>query len=354
MADEFIIKLISDDFAEGVGGGGRGGGTTVAKGGAFALGAKLGLGIGLATEALALISDTIGNILRPAKNILKGIFRIVGELLRPISDVLILILRPILIIVRPLLQLFKAFMAPFISIAREFGRIAIQQARAGNIGIALEASMEGIKTLLGPFVVSIVSIALQLATSLIVANITNLINLIVVSIGALFQPIFDFLGLGDQFKERIQSITAFVSAQGALLSTNLNEAITDGTVNILGEMEDSLQKNLNLFKNKTSLVEGLIGTSTGIMTTDMENTFGTTGSIPAAYADGLNAMTTETDSFVGRLQEAADKINAISIRGISGGGRSLISRGISAAGRFIGSAGESIRSITGDVGRGVL
>ena len=119
-------------------------------------------------------------------------------------------------------------------------------------------------------------------------------------------------------------------------------------------MEDSLQKNLNLFKNKTSLVEGLIGTSTGIMTTDMENTFGTTGSIPAAYADGLNAMTTETDSFVGRLQEAADKINAISIRGISGGGRSLISRGISAAGRFIGSAGESIRSITGDVGRGVL
>lgn len=335
IADEFIIKLISDDFAEGVGGKGKGG----VSGTAFGLGAKLGLGIGLATEALGLLKDTIGNVLRPVKTIIKGIFKLIGELLRPVTDVLILVLRPILIIIRPLIQLFKAFMAPFVSIAREFGRIATQQAAKGNIGLALEASVEGVKTLIAPFIISLVSVGLQLANTVIVGAITNLVSSMVQGIGALIEPIAEFLGFGDEFNARITEIVAFVSSQGDELNKNLNALMISGTTELLSELEKGAEENLTVFKTKLANGETTLSTSLTNMDVDMNGVFGSTGSIPTSYATGLNTMAGSTDSFVGRLQTAADAINAINVRGaITTAGESIIAK----AGRYI--AGKFARA----------
>jgi len=324
MADEFVIKLISDDFAEGVGGGRKGGGEI--RGSAFAIGAKLGLGIGIAQKLLSLAMEVIGGVLRPVMRVVKGIFKLVGELLRPVVEILMLIVRPILIMLRPIIQLFRTFMAPFMSIAREFGRIATQQIGKGNLGLAMEASIEGVKALLLPFIISISAVALELASTLIIGTITSLINIIIRGMGDLLQPIFTLLGYGPEFKALVEDITTWVTAQGYILSGNVNALIAEGTAMILEGMEESLRGNLETLKIKAIESEDIVKKATEGMGIDVDKAFGIGGKIPDTFGKALFNMIITTDNFAARLQTAADKINSINIRGRVSKARGVVVR----------------------------
>ena len=310
MAEEFIIKLVSDDFSAGVSSSGAtsssSGGGGGAVGGMAKMAGTLGaIGIGV-QQIMSIIGPVVNDLLRPVKNILKGIFKLIGELLRPIVEIAIMLLRPVLALIKPLISIFKAFMAPFMAIAREFTNLAVAQFAEGDVAGGMENIMAGISSILGPFVVSLSSIVLQLASNLFISGIERMMLNILDVIELLFGGIP--LGIGDAITGGLDKAREGIKTASAVTKTFLNSAITDGTVEILGEMETVYKKKLAEAKglaDETSLdviapLEDMKKNSSAIM----EDSFSETGVVYGTYKLGMTNMGIETETAMGTSKDS--------------------------------------------------
>ena len=338
MAEEFIIKFSSDlnaglDAATG-GGGGAGG---KAKGGGAIGGlAKLGGLVAIGTAILSILADSLGGLIKPIKSMLTGIFKLIGELLRPIADIIIILLQPFLTLIRPLIQMFRTMMQPFIGIAREFGRMASNQMAQGNVAGAMGLSLEAAKTVIGPFIVSITSILLQLATSTLLGSVGSVVNLLIGAIGQLFSFI---PGVGERAIESANNMQMEVSGAMTTASTAVNTFLQNTTDVVLGAMLDDAQTRLNNFKEmypsdyNTVMFEIPAGALaemkavTGEDSAAMENAFTTamddmkdstdtvfnskSGTAVSAYKEGLNALDLATADFLKNMESSASRLRNI-------------------------------------------
>lgn len=311
--DEYVLRIV-EDFGgdEDTSSKKKGGGV----GSAIGAGIALGAGMAILGELLSIAKDTIGTIFSPIKSILAATFRIIGELLRPIVDVIVILLRPILILVKPLLDLFKTLMAPFMAIAKQFGEMARGQMAAGDVSGAMQTSMQAVQTLMGPFIVSLSSIAFQLLTSLLIGGIGNLLAMIF------------------PFAEQ-----AILGGSNAIID-KVNSGLTSFTQDILGGMLEDSQAKLEEYKKKygdeyadayiqtplSSLqqqkedisawaIEAPATFKSGLDTMGLDATSAfdpATGTAVTKFQDGLNTMASAVDGFVDKMESAAKKIGGIS------------------------------------------
>ncbi len=293
----------------------KGGGIS---GGAAEIGTKLGAGIAIAMELLSVAKDAISSLLNPIKGVLRGIFRIVGELLRPISEMLLLLLKPILLLLKPFLDMMKTFMAPFMDVAREFGRMAQAQMAQGNTVAAMNLSMEAVSTIMGPFVISLLSISMQLVVTTFVTMFSKMLG-----------TIFPFAK--NKIEESSQSVIDFT-----------NTKLTDGTQFILDGLLGDAQRRLDEAKERipsqyaAAMIEKPAGaiaemsklvevTSTsmdknmteGMNAMDMsvlESFSAETGKAPTAMKSGLETMTSAVRLFAAKVEAYADDINSIKLK----------------------------------------
>lgn len=344
MAEEFIIK-ITDDFKAAVGGGGGGGssggnssgGNKGGGAGLLGVGAALGGAFAIGTEIVGILKEAVGGLLTPIKNIVTGILRLVAELLRPISDVIVILLQPILNLLRPLIQMFRTMMQPFLGIAREFGRMANQQIAAGNMTGAIDLSLQAAQAVIGPFIVSLTSLTLQLAMTSLTGILGRLSSVVINGIGnllALAFPIF-----GEKIIAGSASIANDIEAGLANANNAVNEFLTSTTQDLLTSMLEDAQAKLDEYKEKypadysSIMVETPAGAieemkksveedSTAMQSSmvtavkDMNDTTGSvfdpkSGTATTKFKEGLTEFEKATVDFVGSLEQAAATIRNI-------------------------------------------
>ena len=313
MAEEFIIKLVSGDFQAGTGGGASGKSSGGVVGGIGKLGAIGGAVMGAISQVADVIMPAINALLRPLKGLLKGIARTIGELLRPLVDVVMIIIRPFFEMLKPIVLLFKTYMAPFMEIARGFSIISREQMASGDIAGAMGTSMEAIQTVLEPFIVSIASIALQLATTLIVSSITHLLSRVFEGIAIIMDAI---PLIPDSASEYMRKMSEDIKTGGNSIIEIVNDLINNKTVSVLGEMEKEALEKLELLKKdmKTDLNTALVETPGSALTTldtDMTNKMGDEGSVPTTFASGLTSMDTATSNFKTKMVEYGKDIEEL-------------------------------------------
>jgi len=369
MAEEFTIRIIDEvrQSAEALGSGSGGSSAGSSGGGAGpGIGKMAGIAAGvmgafkLLGDLVGIVSDVVGNLLAPVKGILIGIVTLIGELLRPVVEVIMLFLRPILSALKPLIDLFKTFMAPFMDIARQFGQIASTKAGAGDFGGAMEASIEGVKTLVVPFIISLTSVVLQLAISGIVGLLTTTVNLILGTISTVFGPILKWFGVNVE--ESIATAQTAISEGGSFITNAANSAITTGTQAVLDVLEVQAREKLATIsesmpellgtgveetygaiaeeaaKGSKSVVDSITGeqgivtqvtTAVTSMDSELGLIMGENGTFPANFRAGLLDMEDALTSFVDKATSSASTIRSLDLG--NGGSRS---RGFSVGGSF--------------------
>jgi len=341
MAEEFIIKLVSNDFSAGVSSSGAASiGTSSGKSsGVGSIGKMAGalgaIGLGVQT-IISIVGPVINSLIKPIKTVLTGILKLVGELLRPIVEIVVILLRPVLALLKPIISIFKAFMAPFIQIAREFANIGTKQIQGGDIAGGMENIVSAITTLIGPFVVSITSVALQLATSLLLGGITLLVSSLMDQIGNILEN--SSIGFISDIGTSLKDGSEVVKNAGKELTTDVNSLITDGTNFVLGEMEKTYKEKLDDAKNNISpnmtdayvtpleeatksaqgaadIVFGEEGTlvksvekGTTNMGVEVDNKMGENGTIPTKFETGLTYMESSTYTFVDYMKRKGEEL----------------------------------------------
>lgn len=298
--DEFIIR-ITDDFkkATGVGGGDTSGEASGAGLGAIAgAGAALGAGLVIATELLSIAKDALGNLLKPIKSLLTGIVKLIGELLRPLVDVVLLILRPILIILKPFIDTFKALMGPFLDIAREFGALAQAQAREGDLSGAIGLSLEAIQTILGPMIVALTSVSMQMVTSVVLESISFLIGSMLETMAVVFSyiPV-----IGDDISEALLAARDGLDEGLAAAAEALNGTVSLVTDVILGGMLEDAQTRLEEARETypTEYADVFIEQPAAVLAEIAKQAEKDTETLETEVKDGLKLLQTETDSKMG-------------------------------------------------------
>ena len=299
IAEEFIIR-ITDDFKAGIStqtgatsGGGAGGG----RGGLASIGTKLGAGIAIGMKLLSMVGDVVTAILRPVRSLLNALFRMLGELLRPISEVLIIMLKPLLMIIKPLIDTFKGYMSPFMEIARSFSRMSQEQMAKGNITGAMNLAIEGIQTVVGPFIVSLTSVALQLASTLLISAVTRIIGSIVEMMGNVLQfvPV-----IGDDIKSAMDTTKQAIEEGGNSVLNFVNDKLNTATISILDVMLADAQNKLKKAKETYSVdMDALIEEPEGALTEFKKTIETDTNTMRSTFEEGLNQMGLNIDSEFG-------------------------------------------------------
>lgn len=249
MSEEFIIKLISDDFEAGVSSTGTAKSSGSSVGGIAAMTGILG-GIGLGIQQLlSVVGPVIDTLLKPIKSIMTGIFKLVGELIRPVIEIITFLLRPVLMLLKPLIQMFKTFLAPFMDIARGYMQISMQQMASGNVTGAMTSAIEAVNVLIGPFIVSLVSVGLQLATTMIIMSMTSLLNLLIGSIGGMIATLVGvFSSRGEQaVLDFTANIQGKVTEAGQGIIDTVNGGIVAGTETLLAGMLKNSQEKYDAY-----------------------------------------------------------------------------------------------------------
>jgi hypothetical protein len=333
--DVFTIKFVSDDFEEGMSAGVKGGGTAAVSG----LGAQLAAGFEIFSQIKDVIGDTVNSLLKPIKSMLGGIARMLGELLRPIVEVVMIVIRPVFMLLKPLIQLFKTFMAPFMELGRQFGQIAQQQMAAGDVSGAMSTSLEAVATILGPFVVSLTSVALQLATTMFISGVTSLMNGILEVVKSAFMVLPEWIG-----GAAVDGITAAQEALNSgsqVLIDTINGKITQATQAILAEMQATATQRLAELKGtfpgelddalvqpplgamdelKTGITESTtdlkdsVATTLDTMGTKVSEKMGANGKVVIEFQSGLDTMVSAARTFKAKLEAISDDINGIDIK----------------------------------------
>jgi hypothetical protein len=320
MSEQFVIRILSDDFSAGVSGGGgtAGAATGGAKGGGSLAGVAAGIGamvLGI-QQLVSIVSPVINDLLSPIKSILTGIVRMVGELLRPITEMVVFLIRPILVMLQPIISMFRSFMAPFMDIAREYSNMAVQAAASGDIGGAMGMAIKGVEALIGPFIVSITSIALQLATSLVVGAITLLINRIIHISTEMLAIVFGVFS--NKIREKGIELQADIYNFGADATKLINDGIIKGTEVLLTTMEKDSREKLETMKTHFATESTSMGINVDNFLKEqglaVEGAFDESpDSISSQFGTGLGKLETRAKSFAESLNKVADSIKNVSI-----------------------------------------
>jgi hypothetical protein len=310
MADEFRI-ILTDETARAAGGGGSVAGKSI---GVTELSGKIGAAVQIAQEIGSIIGDAIGGILQPIRSTLVVIGKMIGEFLRPIADMAMIALMPVLQMIRPVLQLFKTFMAPAMAAARELSQISQAQMAAGLEPEAMTTAMAGVQALLGPFIVSITSVALQLLNTMLTASVANWLKTVSDIIRAV--ALFIAPSAADTINATFNKLNGVIDGKANEWITSVNGAITTGTITVLDEMNLKTEEKLAEFRGIfVPNMQGIIvETPTSMFSELKTNTDTKMAEIGNSYGDGLSVLQESTDKFTNKLEAAAKRINDIRIK----------------------------------------
>jgi len=299
MAEEFVIKLMSDDFSAGVSSSGATKSSGAGGVGAFAgLTAVLG-GIGFAIQQIMdVVMPVINDLLKPIKAIVQGIFRSLGEFLRPIVEIAVMLLRPVLAILKPIISIFKSFMAPFMAIARQFSNLATAKFAAGDIGGGMSDLMDAIRAIVYPFVVTITSISLQMLMSLLIQGVSSIISALLDSLGNMLSQ--SSIGFIRDIGEGLLGASNSIRTWGQETTSTVNGWITDATVAILDTMQKEYEQKLEDAQaiSDAGWVKVVDPISQAVAASEetMKLAYGTDGTIPMAMSNGLDNMGISLDN----------------------------------------------------------
>lgn len=244
MAEDYVIRIVGGDFEEGVK-------TSTSTGTSGFVKQAAGFSgiFKLADIILKPIVDAIDGILKPMMSVVTGIFKLMAEFLRPIVEVVVILLRPLLALLKPFLGLFKSYLAPFLSLARQISDLAVKQAAKGDIVGASMLSQTAVTTILGPFIVAITSVGLQmLITSVggLLKTFSNYFYIAVAELAGIFS---------HELKTKILTMGADAGMIMDAIIETTNSGLQKGT-------QDALNLYLNNMKTYMKDVEMALGEQT--------------------------------------------------------------------------------------------
>lgn len=307
MAEEFRIVFVNDATPDtgGGGGGAPGLGLMGLAGITTAVGALAGIG----GEILSLVSEAVGGVLKPLRNFLVASLKMVASLLQPIVDVVILTLQPVFSLLKPLIGLFRTMMAPFLDISRQFGALSREQAEAGDIGGAMASATKGVMALIGPFVVAVGSVFVQMASSVFITGLAQILGLI-------FPPFAGMLqAKALEFTNGIATITntvAFSLLDGMQTMAEQGLAEAQAAWEAVKLQTDAVVASNQQYNEALGIcvdTNAQAFTSLSFLSSQTQSVMGTNGKVPTNFNSGLSQMERSLVSWAGQVNNVIKSLN---------------------------------------------